>query len=183
MSRVSYVLLLACLVVAPAWAETCGSLPDREAARERLFSRLGAAQTEAEGRAAEQAIWEFWSDAPDARAQAILDRIHERRRWHDLEAALEAARALTAYCPAYAEGWNQTATVLFQMGRLDRALAAVEATLAREPKHFGALAGQALIFMRQDHIRRARRSLERAVTIHPWLKERAMLPPPPGEEL
>jgi len=180
------ILWLVCLAVSPALtalAETCATLPDRSAERTALFARLAAAPTEAAGRAAEEAIWRFWSTAPDARAQELLDRIHDRRRWHDHAAALAAAEALTAYCPAYAEGWNQKATVLFVMERPEAALAAADEALAREPKHFGALAGKALILMAAGRAQAGDRALARAVAIHPWLRERGLLAVPPGTDL
>jgi len=162
-------------------AGSCAPRPERTADRERLLARLAAAGTEAEGRAAEEAMWRFWSEAPDARSQALLDRVHDRRRWYDTAGAEEAARALVAWCPAYAEGWNQLATVLFERGRPDASLAAVAETLAREPAHFGALAGRAMILMRQGRTAEAQTALAEAVAIHPWLKERHLLAP--DEEL
>lgn len=53
--------------------------------------------------------------------------------------------------------------------------------LALEPKHFGAMAGQAIIRMRQGRMRAAQSILRRAVEIHPFLAERAMIVPRPGE--
>ena len=54
-------------------------------------------------------------------------------------------------------------------------------TLLREPQHFAALAGQATILMRQGRMELGQKALRRAVEIHPWLKERSMLIPLPGE--
>jgi hypothetical protein len=53
-------------------------------------------------------------------------------------------------------------------------------TLELEPRHFGALAGLFLVLFRRGRIEQANAFLVRAVQIHPWLKERSMLPPDPA---
>lgn len=145
--------------------------------REALFAALAAAGTEAEARAIEEAIWELWLTAPDGEAQALLDRALDRRRWGDHEAAIEALDELIAGWPDYAEGWNQRATVRFLQGEDDLSLADVEETLKREPRHFGALAGKALILLRQGKAAAAQLALIEAVRIDPWLRERSLLDP------
>ena len=145
--------------------------------REALFASLAAATTEAEAREIEKAIWELWLAAPDTRAQALLDRALDRRRWGDFDAAVEALDQLIAGWPDYAEGWNQRATIRFLRGEDDLSLEDVEETLAREPKHFGALAGKALILLRQGKPAEAQLVLIEAVKIDPWLRERGLLRP------
>ncbi|HUF57318.1 MAG TPA: hypothetical protein VMM55_12240 [Thermohalobaculum sp.] len=145
--------------------------------REALFAALAAAATEAEAREIEGALWEFWLTAPDPEAQALLDRALDRRRWGDLEAAIEALDQLIAGWPDYAEGWNQRATVRFLRGEDDLSLADVAETLRREPRHFGALAGKALILIRQGRPAEAQLVLIEAVRIDPWLRERSLLQP------
>lgn len=145
--------------------------------REALFASLATAPTEGQAREIEQAIWDLWLTAPDAEAQALLDRALDRRRWSDYEAAIEALDALIAGWPDYAEGWNQRATVRFLRGEDDLSLADVAETLKREPKHFGALAGKALILMRQGREAQAQLVLIEALRIDPWLRERGLLRP------
>ncbi|GMG81444.1 hypothetical protein LNKW23_06570 [Paralimibaculum aggregatum] len=157
----------------PGWSEARADL------RAALLGQLASAASEAEGRAAEEALWQLWSAAPGDAAQALLDRVHDRRRWYDLAAAEAAARALTRLCPDYAEGWNQLATVLFQRGEGEAALAAIAETLAREPAHFGALSGRALILLGQGRGAAAQAALRAAVALHPWLRERHLLAPAP----
>lgn len=151
------------------------------AERERLFRYLRQAGSEAEGRAIEYEIWLLWLEAPDAGSARLMNRALERRRMIDLAGARAILDELVARAPDWAEAWNQRATVLFEQGHLERSLADVERTLALEPKHFGALAGQAMILMRQGRMRAAQSILRRAVEIHPFLAERAMLLPVPGE--
>lgn len=165
----------------PAAGQDGGAESEAEAPapedREALFTALAAAATEAEAREIEGALWELWLTAPDPEAQALLDRALERRRWGDLEAAIEALDQLIAGWPDYAEGWNQRATVRFLRGEDDLSLADVEETLRREPRHFGALAGKALILIRQGRPAEAQLALIEAIRIDPWLRERSLLQP------
>jgi tetratricopeptide (TPR) repeat protein len=154
-------------------------LPDPRGRAEQidLFLDLLSAPDEASGRAIEDEIWRSWFIAPTPQARALLDAVQDRRRWMDLEAALDAAERLTRVCPAYPEGWNQRATTLFLLDRNEEALEMVDRVLALEPRHFGALSGQALALMRLGRHAEAQEALRRAVAIHPWLRERDMLRP------
>ena len=133
-----------------------------ETRRQLLFERLRNATTEQEGRLAEDAIWRLWMAAAPDRALAILDGV-------------------VSQAPDYAEGWNQRAFIRFLKDDLDGSLEDIDRTLELEPKHFAALAGKAMILMRQGRMELGQAALRRAVEIHPWLKERSMLIPAPGE--
>ncbi len=173
-------LALAGAAVAPSAAADCPAKPPEPEERAALLANLAAAPTELEGRIAADAVRRFWAAAPDAHAQALIDRVFERRRWYDLEATEAAARELVAYCPDFAEGWNQLATVLYERGRLDASLAAVDRVLELEPSHFGALSGRGLILMGQGRTAPAQRALRQAAAIHPWMAERALILPEPA---
>ena len=49
-------------------------------------------------------------------------------------------------------------------------------TLAREPRHFGALAGRAVIRLRQLKPALARQNMIEALKVNPWLRERGLFP-------
>lgn len=158
-----------------------GDPAERQEQRERLFRLLRQAGTQAEGLRIELNIWTYWLEAPDPEAASLMNRALERRRMYDFSRALAILDDLVARAPRWAEAWNQRATVLFEMGREDRSLADVERVLMLEPKHFGAMAGQAIMLMRQGRFRAAQSILRLAVEIHPFLAERAMIVPKPGE--
>ena len=161
-----------------------GDPAEREARRNRLFSALAAAQNEAAGRQVANNIWLFWFEAPDAEAARLMREALERRRMLDLAAALKLLDELIAHAPGWAEAWNQRATIRFLTDDYEGSLADIERVLPLEPKHFGALSGRALIFMRQGRTDEAEAALRRAVKINPFLAERALLPPEPeGEDI
>ncbi|RIA56648.1 hypothetical protein [Dichotomicrobium thermohalophilum] len=168
-------------VLAEPAAET-QSVYDREKL-ERLYRQLKHAQTPAEAQRLNDRIWALWTEGPDERAGEQIRQIFRYRRWRELDRALEIADDLTKRLPNYAEGWNQKAIVLFEMGRLDRSLAMIDKVLELEPKHFGALSGKAIILLRQGRVKLGQKVLRRAVEIHPYLAERRFLVEEPGDPI
>jgi Tfp pilus assembly protein PilF len=59
---------------------------------------------------------------------------------------------------------------MFLMDDYDAALRDIRATLAREPRHYGALAGLGMIMQRMDNPKAAFAAFERALRIHPHLE-------------
>lgn len=150
--------------------------------RERLFIRLKQARTPAEGQAIENAIWEMWmANAPTAAVAQDVEAAMAARSSYDFEKAMTLLDGVVTAAPDYAEGWNQRAFVRFLRDEYDEALEDLGRALELEPKHFGALAGKAVILMRQGRMELGQEALREAVAIHPWLRERSMLIPVPGE--
>lgn len=150
---------------------------DKAARLDALYAALARTESLDEAQALEDRIWRLWMQAPDAEAQRLLDRAMERRRRGDVEGATAALDRLIARNPEYPEGWNQRATLRFLDGEDEASLADVEEVLKREPRHFGALAGKALILLRQGRTDAAQRALLAALRVHPWLPERGLLDP------
>ena len=74
------------------------------------------------------------------------------------------------------------ATAHFLNGAYEKSLADIVETLTREPRHFGALSGRALIYQAQGKRELALEAITEALDIHPFLAERALFPelgPPP----
>jgi tetratricopeptide (TPR) repeat protein len=177
MRQIAAPLLALVLPAAAAAAEdACAPLPDDGMRRDALHADLARAPNEAIARSVNARLWALWTTAPDAHAQELLDSGISRMRMGDLDAAISAFGALIAYCPAYAEGWNQRAFARFLAGDDAGALADLDAALARVPRHVGALSGKALTLIRLDREAEALVVLEKAVALHPFLAERALLP-------
>lgn len=142
-----------------------------------LFERLASASTEREGREVESAVWNFWLDqAPDSDLRALMDQGMDRVRVYDFEQAEKLYSQVIEAAPDYAEAYNQRAFVRFLREHYDSSLSDLEKTLELEPKHFGALAGLYHVLLRQNRTKAAFGAIQEAVTIHPWLKERHVLP-------
>ena len=148
--------------------------------RDRLFQALAAATTETQGRAVEDEIWRFWLDlAPDPRTRKLVDEAMDRRESYDFAGAEALLDDAVARAPDYAEALNQRAFVRFLRENDEGAEADLLRALELEPRHFGALSGLFHVLMRGGRGEQATAALIRAVSIHPWLKERHMLPPDP----
>ena len=142
-----------------------------------LFDRLAKAQSEQEGRLAEEAIWRYWIDqSPSPEVRTALDAGMERREAYDYEAAEEHFDKVIELAPGYAEGFNQRAFIRFLRENYGGAESDLEKALELEPEHFGAMAGLYQVLLRQDRQQVALKMLQQAVGIHPWLQERFGLP-------
>ena len=170
-------------VALPAAAQMCPAPRDDSAATRQLHLQMQAAQSAPEAQALNGQLWQVWTRAPDAQAQALLDEGMGRIRSFDLLGAVEVLDQLVAYCPAYAEGWNQRAFAHYLRQDYAPALADLDRALAILPTHTGALSGKALTLMGMGRAELAQEVLRGAVMLNPWLPERAMLVRPLGEEL
>lgn len=154
-----------------------------DAQREPIFQALKASKSEGEGQQLSDQIWSSWASAPDAEAQAMLDEGMRRIRVADFTGAEARLDALVAYCPEYPEGWNQRAFARYLQGNYDGSLEDLGRTLELEPRHFGALAGQGLNLLRQGRDALAQKALRAAVDLHPWMNERHLIVPAPGQKI
>jgi tetratricopeptide (TPR) repeat protein len=162
------------LIAGPGWAE-CPPAPDHADALTGLIERVQAAPDERSARIISNEMWELWADAPDQRAQELLDEGMSRREAYDFKGAVVAFDALVDYCPDYAEGYNQRAFVNFIRQDYEGALPDLERALALSPRHIAAITGQALTLAALDRKAEAALVLREALEMNPWLGERALL--------
>jgi tetratricopeptide (TPR) repeat protein len=175
-------IFFALVLSGPAVAQGCPPAPDHASALRDLAAQAQAASDRAAGMAVSARMWALWADAPDDRAQEMLDRGMARREAYDFDAAMDAFNALVAYCPAYAEGYNQRAFVNFLRGDHAAALPDLDAALERQPLHVAALTGKALTLHALDRKGEAALALRAALRLNPWLSERSLLPMLEAEE-
>jgi tetratricopeptide (TPR) repeat protein len=121
--------------------------------------------------AIEQRIWALWFDAPDDRAEVLLDEARDLASGGDLDGALARFERLTTGFPDYAEGWNQRAILHYLRGDLRASLDDIERTLRLEPRHFGALAGRGQCLLRLDRPADALEAFEASLAINPWSQD------------
>jgi tetratricopeptide (TPR) repeat protein len=69
--------------------------------------------------------------------------------------------------PAFAEGWNKRATVLFLAGDFKKSLADCDEVMKRNPYHFGALAGYGQIYFQLKQYDKAIEYWKRALIANP----------------
>lgn len=161
----------------------CPPPPDIAEEQAALFAELQEARNEMQGRDINRKLWELWTDAPDAAAQALLDQGMAARSSYDFLRAIDRFDRLVEYCPDYAEGYNQRAFVNFLREDFAAALVDLDLALERSPSHVGALSGKALSLMGLDRMDEAQEVLRDALALNPWIPERGLLRPEPGEDI
>ena len=150
--------------------------PTQVSALDTLFAQLAAATGEAQARAIADDIWAIWTQPDDPVLAARVSEIMTAGGFAGPASQLPLIDALVADYPEYSEGWNLRATAHFLNGAYAQSLADIEKTLALEPRHFGALAGKALIFHSQGKRDEALEAIRAALDIHPYLPERSLFP-------
>jgi tetratricopeptide (TPR) repeat protein len=163
-------LLALLLLLAPASAQSADN-----PVLDNLFAQLRVAPDAASAKAIGQKIWTQWLN-PDDEALAARMRQAVRKLAVDPAAALDAFEAITKDYPDYAEAWNQLATAHYLQGDYTSSLNDIDKVLALEPRHFGALSGRAMIYLRQGKRALALKDMSTASALHPFLAERALFP-------
>lgn len=180
------VAVFAIAFAGPSLALACPPVPDSAERRAELHDQLRQSRSEGEAREISAKLWEIWTTAPDAKAQALLDQGMARRASYDFAGAVAQLDALIDYCPNYAEGWNQRAFANFLRQDYGAALDDLEKTLELLPNHTGALSGMGLTLFGMGRVKAGEAAILRALELNPWLSERALLsspPPPPKTDL
>ncbi len=181
--RFSWALVIAVGLAGPVAADGCPEAPDHSAEIEQILAALQAAPTQIASVPLSNRLWELWLDAPDEPSQSMLNEGLRARGSYDFLRAMDRFDALVAYCPFYAEGYNQRAFINFLREDYAAALPDLDRALALNPDHIGALSGKALTLLRMGREDEGQAALRAAVALNPWLGERALLRPAPGEEL
>lgn len=163
------IALSALTAASPAWSDQSDPrLPG-------LFARLQAAPSAEAAQPLAARIWDIWMQAGDPAADQLMATGLSAMNAGDYRVALAAFGQLVEEKPAFAEGWNKRATLLYLLGRYQESVADIAKVLALEPRHFGALSGLALCDQQLGKGADALQALRRTVAVFPempGLKER-----------
>ena len=85
----------------------------------------------------------------------------------ELTKAYKIFTQIIATEPDWAEAWNKRATVLYLMNQYKSSLDDIKITLTLEPRHFGALSGQALNYIELREYEKAIKSYRDVQKIYP----------------
>jgi tetratricopeptide (TPR) repeat protein len=149
---------------------------DKDRTLDNLFNALKGSSVEHEARKYEQEIWKTWLKSDNPEVNDLMQQALRKREVYDFNGALEILNKIIKIKPEYPEVWNQRATVYFHQGALEKSLIDIARTLELEPRHFGSLAGRAVIRLQQGKPALARQNIIEASRFHPFLKERAFFP-------
>ena len=147
---------------------------DRKSELDKLFSQLKNSKNLSSAQIVEKKIWEIWLIHPsdDRRGFRLTELLTQGSRLMnigELSKAYELFTKIIAKEPDWSEAWNKRATVLYLMSRNQSSLDDIKITLALEPRHFGALSGQALNYIELKQYEKAIQSYKAAQKIYPLL--------------
>lgn len=143
---------------------------------DQLFDQLRTAPDPETASAIDQQIWQIWMSPSDPTLARMMSGALAAEQAGDLPRAMLALGRIVASYPSYAEGWNQRATVEYELGDYDDSLSDIDKVLAIEPRHFGALSGRAMIYLARGDRPKALGAILAALAVHPFLAEKALFP-------
>jgi tetratricopeptide (TPR) repeat protein len=167
------------LLVLPLVAAPLPAIADPyvdNAAVDELFAELRVAASEMEADQISRQIWTYWFTPSDPELAHHMSVAGNALGEGNLASAVDELTIVVTQFPDYAEGWNQRATVHYLLNNLDESLADIDKVLAIEPRHYGALSGRVLIYLKQGKHDEALRDMMAALAIHPYLGERRLFP-------
>lgn len=136
---------------------------------EFLFGALKAAPDADSAKAVETRILAQWTVSGSDTADLLMSRVKTAVDKKDLDLAVTLLDAIVELRPEYVEGWNRRATVRFLQKDIGGALADIRQVLAREPRHFAALAGLGMILQDVGEEKWALQAFRSALEVHPHL--------------
>lgn len=150
----------------------CG-VSDRVGARtdpalDALFTQLAQAPDAETAAAIEQAIRTRWADSGSPTVDVLMERAAAAESEGDSELAIRFLDEATDLAPDFAETWSRRANLAYRAEDYNGAIAAIQETLKREPRHFGALAGLGLIYEELGQPRAALEAYRAALAVHPY---------------
>jgi tetratricopeptide (TPR) repeat protein len=159
----------------PDWVTPPSDLPRQDHAQrgpslDTLFQALKIAPDVESAKAIENRIWAVWMVSGSDTCNLLMGRAKAAADQKDYDLAIKLLDAVIELKPDYVEGWNRRATVYYLMNDYGHALADIREVLAREPRHFGALAGLGLILQELGDDAHALEAYRRALAINPHLE-------------
>ena len=141
---------------------------------DKLFTQLKNSKNLSSAQIVEKKIWKIWMIHPsdDRRGFRLTELLTQGSRLMNMGELSKAYKIFTqiiAVEPDWAEAWNKRATVLYLMNQFQSSLNDIEITLALEPRHFGALSGQALNYIELKQYEKAIQSYKAVQKIYPLL--------------
>lgn len=137
-----------------------------DAALEALFSELEQADA-AQAPAIEAQIWARLADSGSPTVNILLERANAAETAGNSDLALRFLDQAGDLAPEFAEVWNRRANLAYEADDYAGAIAAIQETLKRQPRHFAALAALGLIYEELGQDKAALDAFRAALAVHP----------------
>jgi Flp pilus assembly protein TadD len=160
-------LVLAFLAL--AWLALPAAAGQEDTRLDGLLARLQSPASPAEARAVEAMIWDIWHtyDGETGGVRQHMSAGLLAMNHRDLATAEQEFDEVVLLAPDFAEGWNRRATVRYLRDDYVGSVEDIRATLALEPRHFGALSGLGLCYTALGDLPQALAAFEAALGINP----------------
>lgn len=144
--------------------------PDRAQRLEALYEALKRAPDDRSAQMIESRIEAMNLQSGSDTADLLIARARGEIEAKDYDLSLQLLDATIELAPQFTEAYAQRATVYYLKKDLFRSLADLRVVVAREPRHFGALAGLGVILQDLGQNKLALDAFRRAVALHPNIK-------------
>ncbi|KQS76501.1 hypothetical protein ASG25_14430 [Rhizobium sp. Leaf384] len=142
-------------------------LPTRAEKLDTLFAALKRERDVEKARGIADQIRAEWQDSGSATVNLLMQWAAKAVADNKQPSALDLYDQVIALAPDYVEGWNQRATLHYQMSNYRKSMSDINRVLALEPRHFGALAGMAAILEASGKDELALRAWEQFLAVYP----------------
>jgi tetratricopeptide (TPR) repeat protein len=163
--------LLAPVAVAAQAPATTPASPaiTRAETLDRLFARLRQAKDAEAAQRVQQNILILLRKSGSPTGDLLLEQAISALAANEYDAALDILDTLIDQYPEFTEALNQRATVYYLLGDYERSAADIDAVLAAEPRHFGALSGLGLVRQAQGREVEALKAFRDALAVNPQM--------------
>lgn len=151
----------------PGKAQEMKREPTKAERLDKLFAELKRESDPDKARKTADQIRAEWLDSGSATVNLLLQWSDKAVADKHYATALDLLDQITVLKPDFAEGWNRRATLHYIMDDYSKSMADIDRVLALEPRHFGALAGMAGIFLSISNDQMAFDALRRVLDIYP----------------
>ena len=137
----------------------------------KLFDQLIKVNDSNNAEELEKEIWSIWIKHPDD--NSLTEKLEfgtELMYSGNYNYALTVFNNIINTDPNWSEAWNKRATLLYFMKDFQSSLMDIDKVLLIESRHFGALSGQAQIYIELQQFELAINSLKNARKIHPTIR-------------
>lgn len=149
--------------------------PDAAADRKEilgdLYQRLSESRDAESARVVTSAIEQLWQRSGSDTVDLLMGRADKLIEVKDLDIAMQILDSIVEIAPAYSEGWNKRAFVLFGKKEFGEALENLRRALAIDPSHYKAIQGLGFIMLELGDKKAALRAFRHVLKVHPHLED------------
>jgi len=143
------------------------SVARSDPAMDALFEQLEQSPDAQAAARVEETIWAHWADSGSPTVNILMERAAAAADAGDADLAYRFLDQASDLAPNYAETWNRRASLAYAAEDFPGAIAAIQETLRREPRHFAALVALGLVYEELGQERAALEAFRAALAIHP----------------